>query len=693
MRKSTLLRRLWSNSKPQTEASNRTSYDFSCRSFGSSKSSPKTSPKHSINTMDMPLSPKRLQHGSAMTSMRTTTDTDFDTYTVTASLNNSDSAFSNSRSHFTESTNSGVQKVISGSSNTYTEDVNRNDTSSVIKDQTKTSETQTLSTTNVNVISNVQLSKTTLDIIYNQVLKDVQDVVPNVININTLTVTPNTNTINVKQVPSFYLKRGEEEPLSSKHDPISKYMISNVGTGSSYSRPAEPPLVTVPRLSAYPRTASMEVNASSADSTDRESDTISLVDSLEDTSSPHTELSLSRHDDKPVRGCVSSLLPDNSDMKTQKRTNKAFFIPIETDVKLLEKAVSEHLPERVRERLSRRQIELKSKAVSPRSDSNYVSSSDSHRLHIVLGDSSGNDGANVKLKRRSKPFLPSIHTTRKIKIDSRDGSDSLRNKRSSKRQFTSSKVSTKSKTQAKSNSKPSPLYKTKNEYHYDATPNRIYHKTELNNANQRIEILEIMECVDVTPERYAQHPKGKSKIPVLVQPKLPKINQQKPTFLEVEEVRIEDPKIDQLIANILIDTLNKIDDSEQMSKVSKEQKQKKIEDEKKTNIYSYGNKYQQKFEVIPEEFLQTSTENNNNELTEGAVENEHIANNNAEEGNTTKVKEDLYKGKAALALVKDDNLSTIPQGWITFYMLQKSQGSPDSASDEGIATSKNYQNL
>lgn len=629
--------------------------------------------------MELPSSPNRVYD----VTQKTTTETDFET---TVSLDNSDSAFSNSRSYFTGSSNSGIQKMIVGSSETCNEDENRNSNSvknTMEEHSNKNTETQTMGTTNVNVISNVQLSKTTLDIIYKQVLNDVQDAVPDVININTLTVTPEPKRISVQQVPSFYLNNSNEVTTinHNKHDQMLQYMVSNVGTGSSYSKPAELPHIAVPRFSAYPRTASMEVNTSSADSTDKESDTISLVDSLEDPQSPRIDFTqcVNKHDDKLVRGSISSLLPDNSDNRTKsKNINRAFYIPIETDVDLLEKAVSEHLPEKVRERLSRRQMELKNKATSPRSDSNYVSSSDSHRFRIDVADSSGNRDGNAKLRKRTKPLFPTIQTTRKIRIDS----DLTRNRKLTKNPFVSSNSSTKSKTQTKTKSKlsPVPVYTTKNEYHYDNIPNRIYHKTELNNANKRIEILEIMECIDITPEKYTQHSKGKSRIPVLIHPKLPKLNQQKPTFLEVEEVRIEDPKIDQLIANILIDTLNQVEDSDDApNNANKVQKPKDADDENKLNRYCTGNKYQQRFEVIPEERLQTSSESNNNYTESNDIQNERER------------KEEVYKGKAAL--VKDDNLTTVPQGWITFYMLQKSQGSPDeNTSDEGIDTSKQYQN-
>lgn len=621
MRRSTLLRRLWSNSNASRMSSH--------------------------------------QSSPAKTTSKTTTETDFEPYTTTttASLDNSDSAFSNSRSVFSTGS-SEIQKVVVGSSEVTNDDVNK--ALDANANRTEDSETQTLKTTNVNVISNVQLSKTTLDIIYSQVIKDVQS------------ADPEPRLVTVQQIPSFYLKTSEM-PSNPKHDQMKKYMIGNVGTGSPYSKPAEIPQVVVPRFSAYPRTTSMEVNTSSADSTDRESDSVSLVDSLEDPSSPHTDFSACKHDEKPVRGSISSLLPDNSDNKRVKNSNKAFFIPIETDAKLSTKAVADHLPEKVRERLSRRQLELKNKVHSPRSDSNYVSSSEnSHHLHIRADESSGNDGGNTKHRRRSKPLLPSIQTTRKIKIDSKNESRSQRSRRKSL-----STDSSKSKHSVKQ--KLSPLYTTKNEYRYDTLPGKIYHKTELNNVNKRIEILEIMECIDVTPEKYTHLQKGRSRIPVFVHPKLPKINQEKPTFLEFQEVRMEDPKIDQLIANILIDTLNKVEEQEEQKKESV-----KVEDERKPSKNCSGNKYQQKFEVIPEEFLQTSSEGNNNGSAD--KEEEKSTDNNNVKGET-------YKGKAALALVKDENLSTIPQGWITFYMLQKSQGSPDSTSDEGINISQKYSNL
>ncbi|KAJ3639675.1 hypothetical protein Zmor_003019 [Zophobas morio] len=83
----------------------------------------------------------------------------------------------------------------------------------------------------------------------------------------------------------------------------------------------------------------------------------------------------------------------------------------------------------------------------------------------------------------------------------------------------------------KTKEKLSPLYSSKNEYVYDYGPRRN-HKTEFNNTSKRIEILEIMECVDSSEKQPFS--KSRSRIPVLINHKLHKINQkpkpEKPIF-------------------------------------------------------------------------------------------------------------------------------------------------------------------
>lgn len=811
MRKSTLLRRLWSNSKTNSDKSSRfpgsfyewqTSSGKSSHSLYSNNSSPehvKSQSRRSLNGEDLRTSPKHrnqsptqgrkisIANGAAnscysnysfvtsiestgnrvsttATPKTTTTETESENYT-TSTFDNSDSAYTNSRSNYTQSSSSRmatvcseVQKVFVGLADVNNQNANQmamkldaNANASALH-PIKNSETQTVNTTNVNVISNVELSKATLDIIYSQVLQDVQNKIPNTISINSVSASlpePQTKVINVQQVPSFYLKRSEEPIIDPKRDQMLKYMISNVGTGSPYSKPAEVPQIVVPRYSAVPRTLSMEVNASSADSTDRESDTVSLVDSLEDPSSPHVDFGqTNKHDDKPVRGDLSIPLPDNSDAVKSNVVNKtsAFFIPIDANSEDAFKSVSELLPEKVKERLSKRQAKREQKMqqaklqmFSPRSDGTN---------HSRFGDFDINEEFNSerdvnsnKQKRRSKPMFPRIQTIRKIRINSSENTKFVENEeikykssKSTKRSksysrdnFEENSTSSKNKSfwtpraKQKSSERLSPIYRSKNEYSCNSIPGRIYHKTELNNSNKRIEILEIMECIEVTPEKYAhQFSKGKSRIPVLVQPKLPRIStsnlqrSEKPTFLDFQQVHISDPKIDQLIANILIDTLNKEEGSPQKQQASKTDTT--IKALPFTPQSKHGNiKYHQHFEVIPEEYLHSSTESYcNNGNTSFSNENENeiqmvadrltqqtLKNNNvrevpmphSKEANANEKHENPYKGKAALAVVRDENMATIPQGWITFYMLQKSQTSPESTSDEGIHISKKHQNL
>lgn len=695
MRRSTLLRRLWSNPRAASDKSdwqgsfNRLSSGRSNHSLSSNQSSPehkiysrrteeyRVSPKHTPSPSRRKIS--CLPDSNSNRIVRGTDD--MANYNSTGtSFEQPDSAYTNSRSSLTQTSNSrsvssDIRKVIMGSSDASNENANILDANANATG-IKNSETQTTDTTNVNVISNVQLSKATLDVIYSHVMRDVQNNVPSVINVSA----PLQDSINVQHVPSFYLKR-KGDIVNCKQNQILKYMISNVSAGSAYSKPAEVPQVVVPRYSALPRTASMEVNASSADSTDRESDTVSLVDSLEDPSSPRLDSNHhTRYDDKPVRGDISLLLPNESTKKKVSKTS-AFFIPIESTSKPLSKPVAEHLPDKLREKLARRQAKREQKMQEARTKlsptQGCVSSAESgDQVHVVVDHTAEYISGETRAGKQKKNSLPKIQTIRKVKIDSKEE----RPKRRSEATGPRGKSQWSSKYKQKSPEKLSPLYTSKNEYFCNQSPGKIYHKTEMTNSNKRIEILEIMECIDVTPEKLSnQHSKGRSRIPVFVHHrKLPKIpstsRHDKPTFLDFNAIRIDDPKIDQLIANILIDSLH--------NDAHEEQEKAKIVDKPST---SRPSKYQQRFEVIPEEFQQSSIEhsNNNVECEEEVKEND---NNNPD----VKTQHEAYKGKAALVLERDENLATLPQGWITFYMLQNSQGTPENTSDEGINISKQY---
>lgn len=137
-----------------------------------------------------------------------------------------------------------------------------------------------------------------------------------------------------------------------------------VGAGN-YARANEQ--VLVPRFSAFPHTDSMEVNTSSSD--DAEiigSDCTSLVDSLDDPNSPRSILlrrSLNGRRSELVRSAIDvlDLLPESASLDENipmKDKGESFFIRIKDDDYDCEKEninVADHMPEKIKERLYRRQ--------------------------------------------------------------------------------------------------------------------------------------------------------------------------------------------------------------------------------------------------------------------------------------------------------------------------------------------------
>ncbi|GJQ84367.1 hypothetical protein Trydic_g3847 [Trypoxylus dichotomus] len=717
---------------------------------------------------------------------------------VTSYSDNSDSAFTNSHSNFTQTIDSNIScgSDTQRSVRENTDEVNRindnrDDVQSISKSEERRqslksqnlneSSTQTPNTANLNVISNIQLSESTLNIIFNHVLQDVNNKQANSLKMSSLTATlqeenkenkqenqpPSDSTdakiINVQPISSFYLNRKEDIVVSTEHSRVIKYMISNVGTGSPYSKPAEVPQVVVPRYSALPRTSSMEVNTSSVDSTDKESDTVSLVDSLEDGISPRRgEHDLLGKDENQALKSddLAALFPDNSEaskiVKSPKRA-AVFFVPIENRQKEeLKQPVSYHLPAKVKEKLSRRQLkreqkiqQSKSNFTSPRSDSNYISASDTgNQISFTVNNNPEYVDVksvpllpeinNQKARRKSRAALPSIQNIRKIKIDSKDNikyteCEKIRDRNSKpikRRSITKYEKITSKNESFKQNpsrnfhkfpEKLSPIYMSRNEYTCDAMPKEIYHKTQFGNSNKRIEILEIMECVG---NKHHTCPKvGKSKIPVLVQNKLPKIEKKtlpKPVYLEFDEAQDFDPKMDQLIANILIETLNKYDTSSAPSSGESKRNVLKLGNEKRPDDIHVinNNKYQRKFDVIPEESSRQSSLDDSSSksektpstgrlietaadiLTRNVLKNnnvqEKLYKSNKSSKNSSKSNsksEEFNQSNPPICGGRIEDVLTIPQGWITFYMLHKNQGSPDSTSDEGTKLLREKQNI
>lgn len=572
--------------------------------------------------------------------------------------------------------------------------------------------TQTSDITNLNIISNVQLSQSTINTIFSHVLNDLQE--DKIKNINDIKTDTNSNNdpanaklIKVQEVPSFYLKRNDNIEIGNDESRILKYMISNVGTGSNYGKPAEVPQIIVPRYSALPRTSSMEVNTSSGDGTDRESDTLSLVDSLEDPASPRINDKLSIYDKKPVRGDVSPLLlPDNS--KKRKRLKPAtFYVPIETDAKTEIKPVAEHLPAKVKEKLWKRQMKREEKIAQTKST--FLTSLNNHSVMVITNDRNDNtttlrqftDTNSNRTKFKSKPVLPSIdHNYKykavrdKIRVQPEEKSKENPNK-SVKRKSVfvsqgqlndSHKYKVKPGSHLRMRHKPeklTPIYTTRNDFMRETLTKKTCNQNEVD--NKRIEILEIVECIQTTAVENTQTLKNKSKIPVLVKPKTvrtqPSQSQHgfiKPCYLDFDQAQTSDPKIDQLIANILIDSLN-INQTESSSR-----SEVTIETKSQSKLSETSTQIKQKFDAIPEE----SCQNHNSKCSSFEESYENVDDKIQKEG----AKQSKGNSEeAAVVANNNENSSTVPKGWVTFYMLHKHQGTPDSTSDEGINISQTHQ--
>ncbi|XP_060536949.1 uncharacterized protein LOC132708573 [Cylas formicarius] len=705
IRKSTLLRRLWTNNKSKLtgsyqewqhtrgklcstpslnschsspEHSSRGRWDSRTSPIRNINSSPKKCPsKSNINSKVPPL---RLPPESRKYSRDSTTKYTFSSFTTCS--DNSDSAYANSNSNYY-------------SSNIASSAFNDENSNRVPESQRSVQESsvQTQEVTNLNVISNVKLSQKTLDVIFNQIMQEVHELVPGEINISTATISANNNqsaadkisigtadtsvddkadkqihlantmTSDFETPTSFFLKTEGSSVPSADSQRIKNYILSNIETGSPYSKPTEASQLVVPRFSALPRSSSMEVNTSAGDEDKDESDSASFVDSLEDFNSPRVV----NYDEKPVGKSmdVFDLLPEGSTRTsaTSVKKSAAFFIPIEVRKTKDVKPVSELLPVKVREKLKQRQQKREEKCQQIKSASGFGS------IGAAVADAKTKlSSANSLYRKRSRPVLPKIDLVKTVKIDN----SGRKTKSDAGENATRKKGSWSSKARIKS-SEPQ-------EYLCDFEHTKTHQKTEYKSTHKRIEILEIMECVEVPGGRS---PRDKSKIPIAVHHGQSKKTFDKPVYLDVQ-TDIRDPKIDQLIANILIDTLNHGLDDRTSEKLN--------EDAKNKPKSPATGKYLQKFEVIPEELasIQSSSEENGNT-------NNNNNRDNASEFSTTlsRDKNDNFKNinqesPPMMMAATEDSSCSIPKGWITFYTVRKdAMKTPDSTSDEGRHCRKN----
>ncbi|KAF7287423.1 hypothetical protein GWI33_001396 [Rhynchophorus ferrugineus] len=644
MRKSTLLRRLWGNSSKSKLSGSFQEWQHSSRKLSSTQSlnsthsspehlpknkwefSPRRKPntsfmkfssKHSNDEEPLPVSPKRKSALSKVSKESTVkyTGSSFVTYTDSA---HSDSAYTNSISNL--SGTSSTTRKVGEDENCNPLDANSRLSASSLQE----SGVQTKDVTNLNVISNVNLSQATLDVIFKEVMKDINAFSPGSISINSATVTRDdkSETI-VQEVPSFFLNTNSQPPkISSEKARIEKFIISNVRSGSSYGKPSESSPPAVPRFSAIPRTSSMEVNTSELDK--EESDTGSFADSLEDFNSPRGLVKSRRNSTD-----ITQLLPEGRKSITPKKSS-TFYIPIEVDKKEV-RAVSELLPDRVREKLNERQQKREEKLRQLRSS--FKAADSISEIKSALNFQS------YKPKKRIKPILPSIESLKNSSKESRK--DSSNKKRDSKA--------------IKSNLVHSGLYEQNKKPDWSPEPRKIYERTPPEDSGKKIEILEIVEC--------SLHEKNqKSKIPVPVSQTVAtskKLN--KPVYLDFDNV--PDPKFDQLIANILIDTLNH--DLESPLRES---------DQRNANITKTNREHPKSITVTPEEVTTRSRV-----TSEGHNNNNVNINNNINVNGSKDEKETKLQGR----LIGKKSMSSIPKGWVTFYNMHKDMGTPESTSDEG----------
>lgn len=467
--------------------------------------------------------------------------------------------------------------------------------------------------------------------------------------------------------------------------------IGSVATGSSYQQYLTEHLC-VPRYSAMPRTASMEVHPSSCNISESEGE--SLVDSLDDPISPRPTV---HHDNRLVRGCVMELLPDNSVPEHKVDRGEAFFIPIREENAKVKENVAEMLPEKLRERLARREkkrmlrkehtMRKKQKRMQRnyeqqqfRDKDRYNESLNTKPTDVRKSKVQIKTPAPLNVKRKRASARDEILKLESYRIDGRGEMriDTPREHRIKKNECSTNRVSKTKKNENNDSMKDLIPYNSNDnrnqiqsgsssETGADTGPRRVYQKTEIQDGEKTIEILEIVECIESSPEvvpicMYRSNYKNSSKIPIPVYRSGTNVYAQQkclssPFINRSSSNRCNTPNansnLDKLIAKILIDALNnKSDEVHFLKSVQKSPKDRKsidtVSSSKGTHLgfkrstlpqirRSANHKFLQKFEVIPEERGSISMESSAEETASNAMNsprtNSYISKNNQLENN------------------------------------------------------------
>ncbi|XP_055678113.1 uncharacterized protein LOC129786886 [Lutzomyia longipalpis] len=489
-----------------------------------------------------------------------------------------------------------------------------------------------------------------------------------------------------KEIPIYFPRYSAESKgdLSSYTSVCSEPEVQEmaaVGTGSSYPDVevnGEP--VLVPRLSAFPRTESMEVQPSSAsacedaengDALPDDEDSVSLVDSLDDPESP----------DHKYRSTESLRAPTSADTDGKsphfREKGEAFFVPMsENQIPVDENiVVADTMPEKLRDKLVRRQkrrdmkkeLELRRRQKMQK----YIDQKLEERLEELQANADRNSRAIIAKKDIPVPaasgngkgskksvLRTEIGMLESYTIDSRGNMQFNPPPKETKETTTKAPKApkrtniTRKFTKAKSEEHPVPekkvpmkksasdtlprrskgvrkdvqhmtLYQTADlTPDIEGGPRRMYQKTEIQDGEKRIEILEIVECLDSSPEtspgmrnpltyRISGKSVRRSRIPVPIYK-----SARKSPLSETSSPRaVANTKVDKLIADLLIEALNNPVDLG-IEFVASPKIEKAVNGKRngvKKRSANSGIKYHQVFDVIPEERSSFSFDSSNEE--------------------------------------------------------------------------------
>lgn len=549
---------------------------------------------------------------------------------------------------------------------------------------------------------------------------------------------------NSSDIKKFYdnTKSKKKSPENSCDMNTTSNVISNI-MPCLYQKPQQVPIV-VPRFSAVPYSESMEVNTSSEEEASScESDCLSMVDSLDDPNSPRLmehdhrmKRKTSKHDDKPVRGDIMLLLPENSNKacRLPKDKSETFFVPIKEDSIECEKdniVVAEHMPEKIKDKLFKRQQkrELRKEHFKRKKNRQMKRDLENQKLagiqrlrdehekecfeilsqiidevveKVGKGESNkitSNSRSPVKKlaldnmpKLKTNDKKPPQKTDKKLVKDDKCGKDfesfvidkqgniqlthfkKLKEKRGSKKDSWDIKAERLNYQKNSSLKKDSNAAYVQNNFEYQqpsynpnlSGPRRLYQKTEFEEGNKHVEILEIVECIDSSPEPQSDDNRNylrgsrkikKSKIPVPVAEKSPsKVSKNEnslkssvsrsPVNVIIPPCNIllaaknyqnniynANSEMDQIIANILIDALNEDDNQSRKNQTPLSSPKKPAHPTvkklastaditgRRASIPQQNHekiaiipKYKQKFDAIPEERSSLSIESLNEDM-------------------------------------------------------------------------------